>query len=396
MGSDISLDPAGIVIATILRHDSKTTSYKLALIRAINDVAISYPEVGRIEAQVAIPLRTLAQKWLAYYWPFVDPAKPILQGRAATTSLGKKQDIVFREALTELRILWQHYLGGNDKPSDGFIISNELSRANRASKYPPQMIDQFDRTISLITKAIEQPIRYAGTGVDSVFDQPKSLENFDLHKSRIELIPSGSSRDRCLLINAVLWNSFRNLSLWIEALCIHEWCLFTEARSKSSEFVRGVSRGYIYELLTDQPSNRRPLTWERNAIDILMYEGAVFTCPWTEKPLSIRNYDLDHIVPLSVYPTNELWNLVPSDRAHNQHKKRDLLPSTDRLDRSKNYISLVYNNYMKSEPLLTTFNSDVYSRFGNINLFDHSEICITRVVIRFVDLIATARNLARY
>ena len=396
MASDVSLDPAGIVIATILRHDSKTTSYKLALIRSINAVAISYPEIGRTGGRVAIPLRILAQKWLAYYWPFVDTTSPILQGRPATTSSGNKQDIVFREALTELRRVWQLYLGGNTKPSDGFIISSELSRASRASKYAPQIIQQFDRTIALITKAIEQPIRYAGTGVDSVFEQPKSLDFYDLQKERIELIPSGLPRERSLVINASLWNSFRNLSLWIEALCIHEWCLFTEARSKSSEFVRGVSRGYIYELLTDQPSNRRPLTWERNAIDILMYEGAVFTCPWTEKPLSIGNYDLDHIVPLSVYPTNELWNLVPSDRAHNQHKKRDLLPSTDRLDRSKSYISLVYKNYMKSEPLLTTLNSDVYSRFGNINLFDPSEISITRVVLRFVDLIATARNLARY
>ena len=396
MASDVSLDPAGIVIATILRHDSKTTSYKLALIRSINAVAISYPETGRTGGRVAIPLRILAQKWLAYYWPFVDTTSPILQGRPATTSSGNKQDIVFREALTELRRVWQLYLGGNTKPSDGFIISSELSRASRASKYAPQIIQQFDRTIALITKAIEQPIRYAGTGVDSVFEQPKSLDLSDLQKERIELIPSGLPRERSLVINASLWNSFRNLSLWIEALCIHEWCLFTEARSKSSEFVRGVSRGYIYELLTDQPSNRRPLTWERNAIDILMYEGAVFTCPWTEKPLSIGNYDLDHIVPLSVYPTNELWNLVPSDRAHNQHKKRDLLPSTDRLDRSKNYISLVYKNYMKSEPLLTTLNSDVYSRFGNISLFDPSEVSITRVVLRFVDLIATARNLARY
>ena len=396
MASDVSLDPAGIVIATILRHDSKTTSYKLALIRSINAVAISYPEIGRTGGRVAIPLRILAQKWLAYYWPFVDTTSPILQGRPATTSSGNKQDIVFREALTELRRVWQLYLGGNTKPSDGFIISSELSRPSRASKYAPQIIQQFDRTIALIAKAIEQPIRYAGTGIDSVFEQPKSLDLSDLQKERIELIPSGLPRERSLVINASLWNSFRNLSLWIEALCIHEWCLFTEARSKSSEFVRGVSRGYIYELLTDQPSNRRPLTWERNAIDILMYEGAVFTCPWTEKPLSIGNYDLDHIVPLSVYPTNELWNLVPSDRAHNQHKKRDLLPSTDRLDRSKNYISLVYKNYMKSEPLLTTLNSDVYSRFGNINLFDPSEISITRVVLRFVDLIATARNLARY
>jgi len=55
MASDVSLDPAGIVIATILRHDSKTTSYKLALIRSINAVAISYPEIGRTGGRVAIP-----------------------------------------------------------------------------------------------------------------------------------------------------------------------------------------------------------------------------------------------------------------------------------------------------------------------------------------------------
>ncbi|MGI9145974.1 MAG: hypothetical protein ACR2IK_05415 [Chloroflexota bacterium] len=34
------------VIGTILRHNRKVTSYKLALIRAINDVVLSFPDAG--------------------------------------------------------------------------------------------------------------------------------------------------------------------------------------------------------------------------------------------------------------------------------------------------------------------------------------------------------------
>ena len=37
---------ASRTIATILRHDRKQNSYKLALIRAINDVVLSFPDAG--------------------------------------------------------------------------------------------------------------------------------------------------------------------------------------------------------------------------------------------------------------------------------------------------------------------------------------------------------------
>ena len=73
--------------------------------------------------------------------------------------------------------------------------------------------------------------------------------------------------------------TFQELSLWIEALCIHEWCLFTETTETGSQ------RGITYTLLTARPDNRRPLTWERNQMEILMMEGQVFECPWTHKVL---------------------------------------------------------------------------------------------------------------
>jgi hypothetical protein len=89
-------------------------------------------------------------------------------------------------------------------------------------------------------------------------------------------LPETLPTDVCVLVDAELWNSFCELSLWVEALCIHEWCLFTE-------ILAGVERGIIYSLLTDRPTNRRPLTWERNQVEILMMEEVEFSCPWTGK-----------------------------------------------------------------------------------------------------------------
>ncbi len=68
------------IISTILKHDRKVKSYKFALVRAINDVALFFPDLRNPNKDIAIPLKLLAQFWVAYYWPFVNPNEPILQG----------------------------------------------------------------------------------------------------------------------------------------------------------------------------------------------------------------------------------------------------------------------------------------------------------------------------
>jgi hypothetical protein len=93
---------ASRTIATILRHDAKVTSYKLALIRAINDVVLSFPDAGAHDRPVAIPLRVLAEYWVAYYWPFVDPHTPISQGPHSLRNGVLANDMAFRPALAAL------------------------------------------------------------------------------------------------------------------------------------------------------------------------------------------------------------------------------------------------------------------------------------------------------
>src|SRR3954470_4953636 len=99
--------PPGAVISTILKHDAKVTSYKIALLRAINDVVLSFPALETYDQPIAIPLCTLAAFWIAYYWPFVDPASPIMQGPRSQRGDSVSSDMAFRSDLTALRAEWE-------------------------------------------------------------------------------------------------------------------------------------------------------------------------------------------------------------------------------------------------------------------------------------------------
>jgi hypothetical protein len=109
------------VLSTILKHDTKVTSYKIALLRAINDVVLTYPDLRTYQSDVAVPLKLLAEFWIAYYWPFVDPNDPIQQGQRAQRQGQTINDMAFRPALTELRQQWEQVIGGLKNPADGFF-----------------------------------------------------------------------------------------------------------------------------------------------------------------------------------------------------------------------------------------------------------------------------------
>ena len=375
------------VISTILKHDSKTASYKIALLRAINDVVLTYSDLRTFQLPVAVPLKLLAKFWVAYYWPFVDAALPIQQGQRVKRDGKTRNDMAFRPALSELRAQWEQAIGGLKNPADGFFLINELKSPHKWQHYPEQLVDALSKAVSAISRTVEKPIQYAGPGEWSVFDRPRRYSTLS---SSAVAVPGTNPRDRCLVIPFELWETFRHMSLWVEALCIHEWCLFTEKVSEAD-------RGTVYSLLTARPDNRRPLTWERNQIDILMMEGAEFTCPWTQKPLNQGiAYDLDHILPIALYPTNELWNLVPSDPQFNSHQKRDRLPTAERLAIARPHLETTYQRYGSAATLATVLAEDAASRFARVQLDTGFATGLAGAVVDLVEEVAELRNLARF
>jgi hypothetical protein len=378
------------VISTILKHDRKQNTYKFALLRAINDVVLSFPDIRHHGQDAAIPLRMLAEFWLAYYWPFVDPVNPIMQGQRVTRGGKLRNDMAFRNDLTAFRAMWQETWKNTNSPADGFFVIEEMRVQRHRDGYSKELLKAYNKTLSSISKAITQPIQYAGVGQWSVFDKPQRYNQLQ----NVAVIPGTQENDICLVVKADLWQGFRELSLWIEALCIHEWCLFTE--TVEQQHGRALDRGIVYVMLTTRPDNRRPLTWERNHIDVLLMEGFKFICPWTEQVIKKEvTYDLDHLIPISVYPINELWNLVPSDPDFNSHKKRDKLPSADKLYKAQPHLIRAYDHYDHSKQLSQALQEDANGRFSDVSSRQFSE-SVASAVVDFISSVTEARNLPQF
>ena len=173
--------------------------------------------------------------------------------------------------------------------------------------------------------------------------------------------------------------------------------LFCEAISKSDTDSDLFSRGRAFEFLTDKNNGRKPLTWERNNINILILEGQQFICPWTGKIIKTIEYDLDHLIPFSAYPINELWNLVPSDSYFNSHGKRDRLPTLAKMAQATPILSDTYKKFLGSKTMSPILREDVSMRFATVD-FSQSKLEneIARVTSDFILKIADARNLPRF
>jgi hypothetical protein len=381
------MDNPDQVLSTILKHDAKQNTYKIALLRAINDVVLNFPDLIQGGRDVAIPLKMLARYWVAYYWPFVDPDQPIYQGqrsRKHKDSSELKNDMEFRDELTALRREWQRFIDNSSRSSDGFFLINDLRIPRKAETYPSSLYDAYTNALKAISKALKMPIQHSGQG--TVFDKTTKLSNLG---DSVVTIPGTEGSETCLVISNKLWNTFIKMSLWVEALCIHEWCLFTER-------ITEMDRGYIYRLLTDRPDNRISLSWERNKIDILLAEGKEFICPWTEKKIRQGiKYDLDHLLPISLYPINELWNIAPADPDFNSHKKRDRLPTIEKLQQAHPYLICTYENYSHSESLWKALQEDVAVRFANVSNGGYAHL-LADAVVKLINIVAESRNIERF
>lgn len=368
------------LLATILKHDSKTTSYKFALLRALNDVVLGYPDLALTgELPVAVPLVRLAEWWLAYYWPFADPEHPILQGRPARRGDTTGHDLGLRPTLAQLRAAWQPLAVGPGRAGDGYFLLTELRTPRRRAQYPAELLSAYDQARQAAVKALAMPINHAGTQEQSVFPAPVRLRD-----AVATALPGTNPNEKCLLVPAYLWRACHRLSLYVEALCVHEWSLFTER-------LGAALRGEAYARLTARPDNRRPLTWERNQVDVLLLEQHRFVCPWTRKVITRPDdYDLDHLLPLSFYPVNELWNLLPVDRKFNQRTKRNRLPSAESLAAARPGLAASYGTYGHSAALGLALQQDAALRFGSLTGGDFPAQLAARAVA-FIDDVATAR-----
>ena len=293
----------------LLRHvvfnDRKSSTYKLALLRAlirIADGAAGFARPGHDERHVDLPLGLVALFWVRAFRRLLDaklPQHPKGNGNLSFVKEG------FRGLRTrshhDLRVGQQ--FTGEDAEN---LIRAIRDAANCIRKMPATHIRYPGKSEPLF------PCAHGGSV--PVRGQVRLDEAF--------LWSVGT-----FSVPANLWHAMSRYAPWIEPAVLGEW----------AEIMQG------YQATpTSLDSHMSALRWldqehdTRQVRDLgreLRRSGFGLHCIWTGRRLR-QEFDVDHCFPFAAWPCNDLWNLLPSSTTANR-KKGDFLPAPETLEQAK-------------------------------------------------------------
>jgi hypothetical protein len=280
-------------IEGILNRDRKVATYKLALFRALAEIASQEPKAATWRpGGVAVPITRIAEKWLVYYWPLFASERFIPQSQSE--GKGTTQPVAFRAAMSALIAAFasQGEYGGlaawHSAWSTG-KLGVELGRLQQAA-------------LRSIADTIRSgPVTYSGGALDTgpVFEFERA--------------------SRAVVMSADLWRELCLLGHWIIDAVIVRWAALTERFGHR----QGIRSGDVLPLLLARPAPERTTALARQ----IFLAGDVDRCVWSMQPVTRRQLAIDHVIPFSLWANNDLWNLQPAHWRINADKS-DKLPAS--------------------------------------------------------------------
>ena len=305
-------------IEGVLSRDRKTATYKLALFRALSEIATTEFEQARWldDSTVAVPIQSICDKWLSYYWPIVGSPKFIPQIRGESKECQKP--VAFRDELHDL-IGYYEFSGGLSR----FVLDyRSRSMSAEAQRLSRRALGKIRQTI------VTGPVTFAGGALET-----GRVFNYDAARQEVRM-------------SAGIWRELALLGHWIQEAVILRWAELTEEVSRGS-----VRVSEIIELLLTTPLPERDVTDARQTYARL----AGKECVWTEKPLH-GQFAVDHIIPFALWHNNDLWNLVPVLPSVNSQKS-DRLPTRSLLLQRRDHIVHYWEALRTDHPARFDFES---------------------------------------
>ena len=295
---DASADRPLHLVESILNRDKKDATYKLALFRALAEIAQTQNHLAAFtpEGKVKIPLEAIAEKWILYYWPIFDSEAFIPQ------RTNERQGGAFGVAIRKpLDLMIEHF-----KHSGGLNAFYCDWKAGRLSAEAARL---FKRTRSLFQSIIHtMPAKYSGGGHYSVFQYDRF--------------------DRSLCLDVSLWRELCLMGSWISDATVLRWAELTEVFARKE-----IKASLVIDRLLFSPDQGR------NVSDAQKYFRSLSSrsCVWSQRPLKPGKFDIDHAMPFSYWRNNDLWNLFPAASDINSAKS-DMLPTYGQLRQSQTTI----------------------------------------------------------
>jgi len=297
-------------VRNILMNDSRSSTYKLALIRVLLRIADGYPgSVLRREKEcVILPLGLVSLLWARQY-------KPLLDLQVQQTSHTNKGLGFIKE---------QGWLKLQSRASSDFSIGNLF--------------------ISDDAKALDKMLRDIGVTIKNMPAKFITLPNTDKQVFEVEVFRKTFKGDSLFTdletlskygefsVPTKIWDLMSLYACWIEPVAISEWInVMMSYENNKTQFDE---RQLFLALIWINPE--RTTVIARRKVESIKFSGRSVHCVWSDSKLH-DNYHIDHCLPFARWPNNDLWNLLPTSNKSNLEKS-DKLASSQRLHSAKENI----------------------------------------------------------
>ncbi len=317
-------------ISKIIERDSKSTTYKFALLRGVIDIIQdNSPYITFLGDRVYIPTGLLIEKWMLYYYPIFESSEsiPQIHGRA---------NVSFRNQIET--IINAYRLAGG---FSGFY--NDLKNKGIPKQLQPDFIKLAKKMMHTITT---MPMKYIGWSVTnvhySIFQYSRGQIRHTTDELGMQYLIDGFGE---FSIPMDYYEAFKILGSFINGKdsIFVKWAEFSVNASGKRLSVDRVMNEVLKSPITERAISESKQLYR----NILEKKGKVL-CVWTGK--SISAFDIDHMIPFSVWRNNDLWNLLPASTSIN-NKKRDKIPAVNLIDARKELILHYWNLAFKEEPV---------------------------------------------
>jgi hypothetical protein len=304
-------------IYKIIERESKFSTYKFALLRGVIDIIQENSPYIRIENDRAfMPLGLMIEKWILYYYPILASLTPIPQINGETK-------LAFVEQFKKVII-------GYTGKGEFSVFYNDLKSRGMPDELKQDFLDLANKLNETI---IKMPMRYIGNSLNnndySIFHPNSKKQKADAAQIDIEYL---IKRFGDFSIPYDYFKAFQLLGSFINGKdsILVKWAEFSVNASGKILSIEKV----MHEALKSPITEREILESKKLYQQILNKQGKVY-CVWTGKALS--SYDIDHMIPFSIWKNNDLWNLLPALKTIN-NKKRDKIPAPQIIEQQKDLI----------------------------------------------------------
>ncbi|MEJ6080354.1 methyltransferase domain-containing protein [Vibrio sp. 1-Bac 57] len=302
-------------IRHVALNDGKSATHKLALMRVLLRIADGHPGavIRREDNRVILPVGLVALYWAHQYKDLIDKHE-LFQSPNKNINMGFMKADGWHQ-LTHLQ-------------ASDYRIGNLFTGDNAKA-----MFKMLSASVSNIKNMPCKYITYANSE-KSVFEVDSKVV-----RARDSLFLDLSTLNEWgeFSLPEHLWIAFSRYACWIEPVLISEWVKTMASYQGNQQYQAPEQQHTLFNALNWLEAKRNT-TEVRNRFESLkQQQGAQHNCVWTDKSLQ-KQYAIDHCMPFSRWPNNDLWNLLPSDVKANGQKS-DRLPTETKMKNAKQRIT---------------------------------------------------------